>query len=73
MTPVGPPGQHALDPAAARACRRPCISESTTARSCSPGDPLDAHDDLEGPLALELVEDQLQQLRRSGDAGRSRW
>ena len=49
--------------------RRPCMSETTSARWLATGDALDATDDLERPFAVELVEDHLED-RRPADAAR---
>ena len=64
-----PAGERALDPAAAR--RPPALHLGEDDRQLvPPGDPLHAADDLERPLALELVEDDLEQRRpRPGPGG----
>ncbi len=65
-----PAGEDALDPAAAR--RPPALHLREHDREVVlPGHALDAADDLEGPLALELVEDDLDQRGAAGRALRS--
>ena len=64
MTPVGRRASTPFEPAAAR--RPPALHLGQHhGQVVLPGDRLDAHDDLEGPVALELVEDDLQERRRA--------
>ncbi len=57
-----PAGEDAFDPAAAR--RPPALHLAEDDRQVVlPGHPLDAADDLERPLALELMEDHLEERR----------
>ena len=64
-----PAGEHALDPASTR--RSPALHLAQDDREVMlPGDALHATDDLERPLALELVEDHLEERRSGPRAGR---
>ena len=64
-----PAGQDALHPAATG--RPPALHLAQDDREVMlPGDALDATDDLERPLALELVEDHLEERRPGPRAGR---
>ena len=57
-----PAGEDPLDPAASRGAPALHLAEDD-GEVVLTGHPLDASDDLEGPLALELVEDDLEQRR----------
>ena len=64
-----PAGQRALDPALAGPATALHLGQDD-GQLVAPGDPLDAAHDLQRPLALELVEDELQQLRPTRGADR---
>ena len=65
-----PASEDALDPAATR--RPPALHLAEDDREVMlAGDALDAADDLERPLALELVEDHLEERRPAARPGRS--
>ena len=63
-----PPGERALDPALAGPAAALHLGQDD-GELVAPGDALDAAHDLQGPLALELVEDQLEQRRPAARAG----
>ena len=65
----GPARQRALDPALAGPSTALHLGQDD-GQLVAPGDPLDAADDLQGPFALELVEDELQQLRPTSGTDR---